>query len=266
MTVCLGILCDEASKVVVAADRMVTGGDVEFEQDVVKIHGCAHSCVVLSAGSALRQVDLIRGARAKVGQQREPSVADVVEALKERFVETRRERAEDRYLKPLGMSLAEFIAHQGRLPESQVLRLTRNIETEELDLELIIAGVDNTGGHLYYLRDPGVADCFDAIGFCAIGSGERHAELSFIRSGYSWKVALKRAVFLAYQAKRDSELAPGVGSRFTDVAVIDENGFHLVHDDVLDILGGAYQELMGFHGSSHDAVQSRIDGLELRYQ
>jgi len=183
MTVCLGILCEQGSKAVVAADRMVTGGDVEFEQDVIKIEPCAHSCVVLSAGSALRQVDLIGGARAKVGQQREPSVADVVEALKERFVETRRQRAEDRYLKPLGMTLGEFIAHQGRLPEPQVLRLTRNIEMEELDLELIIGGVDSTGGHLYYLRDPGIADCYDAIGFCAIGSGERHAELAFIRSG-----------------------------------------------------------------------------------
>ena len=36
MTVCIAALCDDAKKVVIAADRMLTGSDVEFEQDIRK--------------------------------------------------------------------------------------------------------------------------------------------------------------------------------------------------------------------------------------
>ena len=36
MTVCIAALCDDATKVVIAADRMLTGSDVEFEQDIRK--------------------------------------------------------------------------------------------------------------------------------------------------------------------------------------------------------------------------------------
>jgi len=38
MTVCVGVLCANSFEVVVAADRMVTAGDTEFEQrDIRKI-------------------------------------------------------------------------------------------------------------------------------------------------------------------------------------------------------------------------------------
>lgn len=265
MTICLGVPCDDGTKAVVAADRMLSGADVEFEQDVHKIDVITESCVILSAGSALPLVDLVRNVKNSLQGKRNPVVLDVVTELKRAFVEERNQRAEEEHLRPLGMSLEGFRELQGRLPEPLVLRLTRNIESAELDLELLVVGVDNSGAHLYHMYDPGVADCFDAIGFCAIGSGERHADLTFIRSGYSPKLSLNRAVFLAYQAKRDSEVAPGVGSRFTDLGIIDDTGFHFLHQDVLDSLRGAYEELMGFHSSGHGQVQAQIDAIQLKY-
>lgn len=265
MTICLGVVCDGGKKAVVAADRMLSGVDVEFEQDVHKIDVITESCVILSAGSALPLVDLVRNVRNGLQGKRNPVVLDVVTELKRAFVEERKARAEEEHLRPLGMSLKEFMQYQGGLPEPLVLRLTHNIESAELDLELLVVGVDNSGTHLYHLYDPAVADCFDAIGFCAIGSGERHADLTFIRSGYSPKLSLNRAVFLAYQAKRDSEVAPGVGSRFTDLGVIDDKGFRFLHQDVLDSLKAAYEELMSFHSSGHGQVQARIDAIQLRY-
>ncbi|MBI4295459.1 MAG: hypothetical protein HY669_04760 [Chloroflexi bacterium] len=265
MTICLGVLCTDGKKVVVTADRMLTGGDVEFEQDIRKIDLATESCVMLSAGSALQHVELVRKVKDDVQAKRSPSIIDVVDKLKQKFVEIRRERAEELYLKPIGMNFEQFYQLQTQLPEPLMLRLTANIEREELGLELLVAGVDNTGGHLYYIHDPGIADCFDAIGFCAIGSGERHAELTFIRSAYSPKVSLNRAVFLAYQAKRDSELAPGVGDRFTDMAVIDESGIHFVHEETLEVLREAYKKLMSAHSIGHTEIEAEIDRLILKW-
>lgn len=265
MTICLGILCDKAKSVVVASDRMLTGADVEFEQDNQKIHLVTGTCVILSAGSALQQVDLLRKVCGELCNHRSPSISDVVKQVKSQWVEARNERAEELHLKPLGLDLGQFIQNQGRLSESLSLRLIYSIEKQALELELLIAGVDSAGGHVYYVHDPGVAECFDAVAFCAIGSGERHAELSFIRSGYSSNISLNRAVFLAYQAKRDSEVAPGVGARYTDIAIINEQDIRFVHEDTLKELSGAYERLMKVHSTTHTDIQASIDALKLKW-
>ncbi len=265
MTICLGLLSEAGKKVVITADRMLTGFDVEFEQEVHKVHPVTERCAVLSAGSAVEQIEVIRNARTELVGRRHPTVRDVVDELKRQFVESRKKRAEELYLKPLGMNLQDFLELQGRLAEPLVLRLTRNIEAEELELELLVAGVDPSGAHLYLVRDPGTEYCFDAIGFCAIGTGEHHAELAFIRSGYSPRVGLRRAVFLAYQAKRDAEMAPGVGARFTDMAIIDEDGIHPLHQDVLGGLNETYKQLLAAQAANLSEIQARIDTLQLTW-
>ncbi len=267
MTICLAVLCCESQQVVVAADRMITAGDTEFEQDVRKVHQVTAGCVVLSAGSALRLVELIRSARGELYTKRSPHVIDVVDQLKGEFVQARKRRAEELHLKPLGLDFKAFLALQDKLSENLILRLTRNIETEKLGLELLVAGVDVSGGHIHYIRDPGTSDCFDAVGFCAIGSGEHHAELSFVRSEYSPRLSLNQAVFLAYQAKRDAEMAPGVGSHYTDIAVIDKSGvIHFMKDSVLSALGEAYKILMEGHKNIHGDVRAKVDALQLQLE
>jgi len=266
MTICLAALCCEGQQVVVAADRMITAGDTEFEQDVRKVHQVTSGSVVLSAGSALRQVQLIRGVRSELHTKRSPSTTDVVNQLKNEFVAARRRRAEELHLQPLGLNFDAYLKLQDRLSENLVLKLTRNIEAEKLGLSLLVAGVDGTGGHISYIGDPGISECFDIIGFCAIGSGEHHAELAFIRSEYSPMFPLKRAVFLAYQAKRDAEMAPGVGSRYTDIGVIDQSGVHFLDDSVLSEFSKAYANLMKCHNDSHSETQSQIDAIDLKLE
>lgn len=263
MTICLAVLCENSHKVVVAADRMVTASDTEFEQDIQKVNLVTDHCAVLSAGSALRQVDLIRGARGELHINRNPQVINVVAQITKEFVEARRQKAEELHLRPLGLNFEQFLMLQDKLSENLILRLTRNIETEILNLELIVAGVDSSGGHIYYVCDPGTSDCFDGVGFCAIGSGEHHAELTFIRSNFSPGLPLNQAVFLAYQAKRDAEMAPGVGARYTDIGIIDENGLHFVSDKVLAELNQAYVALMKCHTDGHNEARSQVDALKL---
>ena len=231
MTVCVAALYgdghDEPCGVVVASDRMVTADDSEFEQDTPKIHSLTETCFALSAGSALHQVELIRAVRTKVTGNRNPRVAEVVEACKEQFVEMRRTIAEDKHLRPLGFDLRKFMSHHDALAEGLALSLTRQLEHEELELDLLIAGVDAGGAHIYMVKDPGESLCFDAVGFCAIGSGERHAELIFMRSEYSPRLSIAETAFLVYQAKREAEMAPGVGSRYTDIGYINDAGHTL---------------------------------------
>lgn len=263
MTICLAALCDHGQKVVIASDRMITGDDVEFEQDIRKFHQVTEICIALSAGSALAQVDLIRGARGELHFKRNQSIREIVTQLKEEFVNARRQKAEELHLKPLGLDFQKFLTLQDRLSENLVLRLTRNIEIEGLHLELLVTGVDASGGHVYFLRDPGTSECFDALGFCAIGTGEHHAELAFVRASYSPSISLNRAVFLAYQAKRDAEMAPGVGGRYTDIGYIDDAGLHVLDSGTVNSLEEAYKTLIECQSAARLEAHSKIDSIVL---
>jgi len=61
--------------------------------------------------------------------------------------------------------------------------------------------------------------CEDQTAFVAIGSGGRHAESQFMLAKYSGGVPNAEALLLAYSAKRNAEIAPGVGAE-TDIFVI----------------------------------------------
>lgn len=263
LTVCIAALCDDASKVVIAADRMLTGSDVEFEQDIRKFEGITRECVALSAGSALDKVDLIRNCRAEVSIARSPSISEIVSSIKNCYVALRVQKAEELYLKPIGLTLNEFLRAQGQLAPDMALRQAHNIENERLGVSLLIVGVDGGGGHIYLVTDPGVSRCYDAVGFCAIGSGEHHAELAFIRSNFSESFSLRQALFLAYRGKRDAETAPGVGGQFTDLAYIDTGGLHVVSEDDVQLLAKAYKALQKQHYSIGDEVDCLVGALTL---
>jgi len=220
MTICIACICDSGSSVVVVADRMLTAEDIEFEQDTCKILELSTQCVALTAGSALAHVDLLREAVPDIRARATPSISEITDVVKQHFADLRKRRAEERLSKPIGMTIEDFLAHQGELNPDVVLRLNRQLELAELDLEVLVAGVDEEGAHIHWVFDPGSSECFDSVGFCALGSGERHAETSFIRNRYSLALPLRRALYFAYEAKRESEVAPGVGKDFTDVAII----------------------------------------------
>ena len=266
MTVCIAALCDQASKVVIASDRMLTGSDVEFEQDIRKFESITSGCIALSAGSALEKVDLVRRCRAEVSITSRPSIGDIVSSIKDCYVALRVQKAEELHLKPLGLTLSDFLRAQGQLAPDLVLRQTYSIENERLEVDLLITGVDSSGGHIYLVTDPGTSRCYDAVGFCAIGSGEHHAELAFIRSSFSESFSLQEALFLAYRAKRDAETAPGVGGQFTDLAYIDGRGLHVVSEPNVQVLAKAYDMLQEQRSAIQTKINSLIGSLDIEKQ
>lgn len=72
--------------------------------------------------------------------------------------------------------------------------------------------------HIYSIRDDYIS-CDDSTGFRAIGSGARHAESQFMLAGHAWNSGPHATAALAYRAKKDAEIAPGVG-KGTDMYMI----------------------------------------------
>src|SRR5271168_731331 len=62
VTVCIAAIYEDAG-VFSASDRMITAGDVQFEPPVEKVRYLTSSCLVMFAGDAAMQTEIIQATR-----------------------------------------------------------------------------------------------------------------------------------------------------------------------------------------------------------
>ncbi len=225
LTIIVGAICSGGKSAIVAADRMLTqeGLSVEFETLEPKIEEITKSCVVMTAGDALIKHEILQSAKASIGSSAISQIPQLVEEIKKAFVNERKKRFEEAELKPRGLTLVDFYSGAQRAMDPNIsMRLDKALSEAEINLQMIIVGVDQIGAHLYCLVDPGVSQCFNPLGFCGFGSGYPHAMSAFIFNNYNTSLNLNKAVFLVYEAKRRAEAAPGVGRDYTDLAIINQ--------------------------------------------
>lgn len=262
-------MCDEAQTVVAVADRMISVEflSLQFEQHTRKVERIGERFVALTAGDALGHTEIIRAATQEIAQLSQPSVYDVALQVERCFIDARQHLAENSTLRRVGLDYVTFLEQQRNLSPELVSALMSEYQAVELDIELLLAGVDNTGGHLYEVSDPGVTTCFDSIGYAAVGSGLPHAESFLADADYSPNIPLNRAIWLGYVAKRRSERAPGVGSRYTDGLVINEkNGVQFLDSPTLDKLDSLYQRYIAGLREVTQTIDESVADFTLKFQ
>lgn len=164
----------------------------------------------------------------------DPSISEMTHELGEIYKERRRSRAEDLYLSPRGLTLQTFYSGQIRVLVNELaVMIDRQIINTSLELELVIAGVDRQAAHIYGIRDPGITDCYNSIGFHAIGSGAEHA-IIMLAQEYSPDFSQNKMVQLLFEVKKSAQLAPGVGQD-TDISVITDTDIKEIDVDKLKL-------------------------------
>jgi len=146
-------------------------------------------------------------------------VEEIAEFYAEEFANFRRRRAERMYLSPLGLTAESFLSAQSDMLQELAFDLTNKMLNEVMHSEAIIAGVDETGGHIYKIHDPGLATCFDTPFFAAIGIGENHAISQFMLAKFEKRWSVEKTIYLTYSAKTLAEATAGVGKQ-TDMVLI----------------------------------------------
>jgi len=260
LTVCIGVLCGESKQVVVASDRMITATypPVEFEHGMPKLEVISPSCIVLTAGDALAHADLCRNVRSRISGLSRPRIATITEEVRKGYVAQRLETIEQRFLESRSWKLKQFYEEYARtLPPDIVITLDHQIANYDYGLSILIAGVDTDEAHIYGIRHPGETDCYDSLGYHAIGIGAMHAISSLITNGCLPSVDVKHAVYYTYEAKKNAENAPGVGGD-TDMAIIQDGGHHIVTADQIDALEGIYDTR---RVRRTDEFESSVDAL-----
>lgn len=228
MTICIGTLCEDGHACVVAADRQITVGGInlEFEHADKKIEDIIDGCVVMSSGEALLASQVIEATRAALGSGNH-SVLAVAEKLRDMYMAAHLKRATNVILVPRGWTLEDYKERgAAHIPAQTYLNIDNQFFNFGLNaVEFLIAGVDSGGkGHLFRVFYSGIAggdwlNHCDRLGYCTIGSGSSHASISLALEGQHRRLSVPETLYNIYSAKRNSEIAPGVG-KATDMLVI----------------------------------------------
>jgi len=200
---------------------MLTYADlIEFEPPQSKILYLNNKTLILYGGDTTDHVSIWRSAFQGKGKNTDSmTTAQIADAYALEFRNFRAKRAEMQVLTPLGLTLKSYAAKRHQMSDYQLSELDRKLQESTRLLEVIIAGVDQTGAHIFTIVDPGVPACHDAFAFCAIGTGAYHARSQYMFLNYTKVWSWNDCVYATYAAKRRAETAPGVG-RETVIVVV----------------------------------------------
>jgi Proteasome subunit len=212
MTVCIGAICDDGKSIVVAADRMMTYGppmNLQVEAAVRKIIPLSDNAVLLFSGSVPDGEGVANGTKALM-QGGNVGLKQVTEFAARTYQDIKKKRVEDTILRPLmGIDFTQFQQLVSQSASSQVLgQLLGMIMQHNLNLDVMIAGIDEGVGHLGIVTHPGMALPMDTVGTSAIGSGGLHASVRLNLGRQTREINLSETIFAVYEAKRASEVAP----------------------------------------------------------
>jgi len=251
MTICIASICDDGKSLVVAADQMFTMQaplNLEFEPPVSKIEKIGTNCVILAAGNSVFAQELTNRTRSKLQAGRPAPVSTVGLQLKSEYEAFRGQTIEENIvLATLGEDFASFRKKGGILPAYLQLQpmiyqqIIAQAAQFNLGMDFIVAGVEPSGGHIFYVGHPGTLMNFDKLGHASIGSGALHAAMSLSLSKQTPRVPLIETLFSVYSAKRAAEVAPGVGQA-TEMVVISVDATWSCPTKLIDALSRKYAE------------------------
>jgi 20S proteasome alpha/beta subunit len=270
VTVAVAAICayheERPQAVIAASDRMITVGDVQFEPSMMKIFPLTNSIFAMSAGESSVNAEVIAGANTDVnkwlGDNKGWLPVEEAARIVGRQMQAYTMRVGDvEILGPLGLTRQQFL----QFPKSHWFQeVFDRLFAVDSGSDLIVAGVDDSGPHIWKVDGRGKPWCHDPAAFAAIGIGQRHAESQF-QFGYHkpWS-SFTDTLFLTYKAKRRAEVAPGVGRIFTDMCVVTNPGtLTMLRYEDIDFLEGLYKSLLK---AERDVAASHKQEMEGKFQ
>ena len=225
MTVCIAALYENGKGCILASDQMTTAHfpiGYEFENDevekIVKI-GISGDVSSLIAGDVIFASEVLTLVKKTVTEQSVSSVAVIAELVRGAYQEVRRTHILRNEFESRGLTLETYYQNQQRLVGTIVQILDNALRNYNPSVSLLIAGKGEKTCQLFTVVNPGEMICNDVIGYTAIGSGAPHAVYSLIDTGYKKSMPKEKVEELVKQAKKRSEVAPGVGGQTRVVSI-----------------------------------------------
>ena len=263
MTICIGAICQN-KYVVIATDRMITviRPNIEYEQKgITKAIELTSNCVAATAGSALAFNPVFREACVGIEKDSVKNISKIADIVRRSYVNQRNLKLEEEILSSVGLSLQGYYQNNQMLQPQIAAALLQQMQRYNYQLWILIAGIDDHGGHLWHIENPGRKACFDNIGFHAVGSGDHHAVSTFIANDFDPTIDLSHGLAIVYEAKKRSEKATGVG-KLTDIMIVSKDGLQRLKDDEIVKLEEIYTKRIDIEKTIIKELDKMIDDLE----
>jgi hypothetical protein len=236
---------------------MITAADVQYEPQQQKIAFFGKS-IILVAGDIAVHSQAIRETEKEIrGRQLAPHDLALIYG---RAIQTiNRRQAETEILAPLGLNTDTFHAQQKDLSEGFVNTLTSQLQNRRpADVEALVVGSDDENAQIYSVDAYGNDSNLDGVGFGAIGIGAWHAKSRLMQIGHSSARFFAPALASIFAAKKNAEIAPGVGIS-TDIHIILKDGVFPLWDHVPPELGKLYKKYADEVSKFGDALVKELD-------
>ena len=224
MTVCLAHLCEDNKTLILIADRQIGIGAIEAQPNVRKILQVHPDWRLMFSGNGIGPVfDMeseIKNELYRKTKNKSTSVKTVLTVFESCYDKVRRRLAEKLYLRS-GISFETLYKNrnESEADRNEYEAARNKIAGFALEIDLLGAGFDkNKRGHIFSVRNPGIATRHNIPGFHAIGSGSDGAIYYLYYRNSGFMEPLDRALYYAYDAKYSGELAVGVGDK-TDIYI-----------------------------------------------
>lgn len=241
MSVCICLLCrdhgengkKQKEKIVFVEDRKVTFTDFSADNAVTKSGLLCKNIWVQYAGNDVEKAPLVLSAAQRRITASNPDTWQpqiVVNTLQAAWLENRDKEIEAKILRKHGFTFDSFTEEgKDKCTESVYDELHDRIDRFKFSLEFLLAGFDLDGdGHVYHIDSLGTINCYDDLGFWAIGSGA-HAALSSLsfhiehNNLCSYCSCVHNGVYFACEAKFMAETSVQVGKEGAMVSIHEMN-------------------------------------------
>jgi hypothetical protein len=263
MTICIAAKA-KGDYIVVASDRMVTLSlpSTEFEQGSSKTLELTNTCLVATAGSALRYTPIYTNVRNQIQLTNMKDISQIAETNRQLYMQMRNGKMEQSILAAYGLSLQNFYQINQTLSPQILAQVAQAMSLFDYELTILIAGTDDFGSHIYRIDNPARMEIFDSLGHCSVGSGELHSISTFIANDYTVDLDVNHVTALTYQAKRLSEKAQGVGEK-SDIYVISKEGYRQLSSDMINKLDLIYNKQSKKDENTIKEIENEIESLNL---
>jgi hypothetical protein len=225
---------------ITVSDRMITAADVQYEPQQQKIAFFGKT-LILVAGDIGIHSQAIRETQKEI-RGRELSPHDITLIYGRAIQGINRRHAENEILAPLGLNTDTFQAQQKDFSEAFVTMITSQLQNRRtVDTEALVVGSDGENAQIYSLDSYGADTCLDGVGFGAIGIGAWHAKSRLMQVGHVNTRIFAPTLASIFAAKKNAEIAPGVGSN-TDINIVLKTGISPLWDYVNPELEKLYKK------------------------
>lgn len=225
MTICIAALYDKGKGCVMLSDQMITAHfnlGYEFENEefpkIVKIDSSI-PCYALVAGNVVFADEVLGKSMVEINKSGTASVEGIANSMRSAYQHVRKTHVIHNEVESRGLTLDLYYQIQQKLVPYIIKVIDDALRNWNPNTSFIIAGKETNLCHLYNLNNPGDLICIDSIGYTAIGTGAPHAIYSLIESKYRKSMKKEQVQEIVRNAKKRSEVAPGVGKDTTEVII-----------------------------------------------